>query len=185
MICLACPIMGTLCLAAGFAANGWVIAVMAGASTGLAWWLAFQRAAYKWSAHKWAANKLPATLPPLAAFVISLAWSAVGLIVRAPAVLMILSTALALASWDLMLFDHMLSDNPISSTATIVLFQTRHYRSLALALGPGLLLVLVGRTIQLQISFVIIGLLVLIALFSIDRIWRVLKESGRQDQGSA
>ena len=87
------------------------------------------------------------------------------------ALLMILSAAFALASWDLVLFDHSLSDNPISSAATRALFQNRHYRSLALALGLGLLIVFVGRTIQVQISFVIIGLFVLLALFSIDPVF--------------
>lgn len=99
----------------------------------------------------------------------------------APPMLLILSAAFALASWDLVLFDHILADNPISSVPTIGLFQARHYRSLALALGLGLLIVLVGRTIQVQISFVIMGLLVLLALLSIDRLWRTLKEEGRQD----
>ncbi|HTP09498.1 MAG TPA: hypothetical protein VMP08_14685, partial [Anaerolineae bacterium] len=61
------------------------------------------------------------------------------------------------------------------SPPTMALFQNRHYRSLALALGLGLLIVFAGRTIQVQISFVIIGLFVLLALFSVDRIWRALK----------
>ncbi len=161
MISLACPIVCTICLAAGHAASGWGIAMMAGASTGLAWWLA---------------NKRPATLLPLAALVISMAWGAAGLLASAPSLLMILSATFALASWDLVLFDHILADHPISSTPTIALFQNRHYRSLALTLGLGLLIVLAGRTIQVQISFVIMGLFVLLALFSIDRIWRALKE---------
>jgi hypothetical protein len=160
-ISLGCPIICTACLAAGYAMHGWGIVVMAGASTGLAWWLA---------------NKWPATSLPSVAFVISIAWDAVGLLTSAPALLMILSAAFALASWDLVLFNHILADNPISSTPTITLFQNRHYRSLALALGLGLVIVLAGRTIQVQISFVIMGLLVLLALFSIDRIWRALKE---------
>ena len=165
-ISLACPIVCTLCLVAGYAANGWGIAMLAGVSTGLAWWLA----------HQWAAHKRPATPLPLVAFVISIAWSAAGLLTNASALLMILSATFALASWDLVLFDHLLADNPISSTPTLALFQNTHYRSLALALGLGLLIVLVGRTIQVQVSFVIIGLLVFLALFSIDRLWRALKE---------
>ncbi len=160
-ISLACPILCAICLAAGYTVNGWVFVVMAGASTGLAWWLA---------------NKWPATLLPLAAFAISIAWGAAGLLAKAPALLMILSATFALASWDLVLFDRILADNPIASAPTIALFQNRHYRGLALALGLGLLIVLIGRTIQVQISFVIIGLLVVLALYSIDRIWRVLKE---------
>ena len=155
------PIMCTVCLAAGYATNGWGIVVVAGASTGLAWWLA---------------NKWPATLMPLAALAISIAWGAAGLLASAPALLMILGATFALASWDLVLFDHILADNPISSTPTIALFQNTHYLSLALALGLGLLIILIGRTIHVQISFVIIGLVVLLALFSIDRIWRALKE---------
>jgi hypothetical protein len=170
-ISLACPIVCTLCLVAGYAANGWGIAMLAGASTGLAWWLA-----HKWAAQNWTTHKRSATSLPVVAFVISIAWTAVGLLTSAPALLMILSATFALASWDLVLFDHLLADNPISSNPTIALFQNRHYRSLALTLGFGLLIVLVGRTIQVQISFVIIGLFVLLALFSIDRLWRALKE---------
>jgi hypothetical protein len=165
-ISLACPIVCTLCLAAGYAAQGRGLVALAGASTGLAWWLA----------HHWATHKRPATPLPLVAFVISMAWSAVGLLTSAPVLLMILSATFALASWDLVLFDHLLADNPISSPPTLALFQNTHYRSLALALGLGLLIVLVGRTIQAQVSFVIIGLVVLLALFSIDRLWRALKE---------
>ncbi len=160
-ISLVCAILCTLCLAAGHAVNGWGIVVIAGVSTGLAWGLA---------------SKWPTTVLPLVAFAISIAWDAVGLLVSAPALPMILSATFALASWDLVLFDHSLAGNPISSTSTIALFQNRHYRGRALALGLGLLIVLVGRTIQVQISFVIIGLFVLLALFSIDRIWRALKE---------
>ncbi len=160
-ISLVCASMCTVSLAAGYATNGWGIVVMAVGSTGLAWWLA----------HKW-----PATLLPSVAFVISIAWGAAGLLTGAPALLLILSAAFALASWDLVRFNQILADNPISSTPTIALFQNRHYCGLALTLGFGLLIVLAGRTIQVQISFVIMGLFVLLALFSIDRIWRALKE---------
>lgn len=161
LIRLACPLMCTLCLAAGYATHGWGLVALTGASIGLAWWLAIYR---------------PATPLPLAAFVISMAWSAAGLLAGAPAPLMILSATLALASWDLVLFDHSLSDKPISSAATRALFLNRHYRSLALALGVGLLIVFVGRTIQVQVPFIIIVVLVLLALFSIDRLWRALQE---------
>ncbi len=158
---LACPLMCTLCLAAGYAMYGWGLVALTGASIGLTWWVAIYR---------------PATPLPLAAFVISMVWSAAGLLANAPTLLMILSATFALASWDLVLFEHSLSDNPISSAATRALFQNRHYRSLALALGLGLLIVFVGRTIQVQVPLIIIVLLVFLALFSIDRLWRALKE---------
>ena len=132
-ISLACPIMCTICLAAGHAAHGWGIVVMAGASTGLAWWLA---------------NKWPATALPSAALVISIACGAAGLLTSAPALLMILGATFALASWDLVLFNRIQADNPISSTPTIALFQNRHYRSLALALGFGASAVLVYGAIK-------------------------------------
>ena len=67
-ISLTCPIVCTLCLTAGYAANGWGLVALVGASTGLAWWFA----------HKWAAHKRPATPLPLVAFIISMAWSAIG-----------------------------------------------------------------------------------------------------------
>ena len=159
ILSLVCPMVCAACLMAGYALNSRWISIAAGASTGLVWLLA---------------NKRPATLPPSVALVISFVWVAAGLMAGASSFLMILGTTFALASWDLALFDHALADSPISSAQTIALFQNRHYRSLALALGLGLLVVVVGRLFRFQIPFGWMVVLVILALFSLERIWRTL-----------
>jgi hypothetical protein len=159
ILSLACPMICAACLVAGYAANGGWIAVAAGVSTGLIWLLSYKR---------------PASLPPSVALVISVVWGAVGLLVDAAPFLMILGTTLALASWDLMLLDHTLTSCANSSAQTIRLFENRHYQSLALALGPGLLIVIAGRMIQFEIPLGGMIVLVILAMFSLDRIWRTL-----------
>ena len=159
ILSLVCSMICAACLAAGYAANGGWIAVAASASTGLMWLLAYKR---------------PASLPPSAALVVSVTWGAVGLLANATPILMILSTTLALAGWNLMLLDHTLTGCTNASAETISLFENRHYQSLALALGPGLLIVIAGRMIQFEIPFGGLIILAILALFSLDRIWRTL-----------
>jgi hypothetical protein len=145
------------CLAAGYAANGGAIAIAAGASTGLIWLLAY---------------KQPARLPPAMALIISVIWGAVGLLVGATPALMILGTTLALAGWDLILLDQTLTRCANSSATANSLFEQRHYQSLALALGLGGLIVAAGRMIHVEIPLGGMILLVILAMFSLDRIWR-------------
>ena len=155
-----CPVSCAACLAIGFALNGQGITLVI-ALLSLPIWLL--------------ARKRPATVPPSVALIVSVGVAAAGLFARASSVLMILSATLALASWDLVLLDHALADNPISSTQTIALFQNRHYQSLALALGLGLMIALIGPMIHFQTPFVIMILLVILTLFSLDRVWRILR----------
>ena len=159
ILSLVCPMNCAACLAAGYAANGGWIAIAASASTGLMWLLAYKR---------------PASLPPSGALVISVVWGAVGLLADATPILMILSTTLALAGWDLMLLDHTLTGCANSSAQTISLFENRHYQGLALALGPGLLIVIAGRMIHIGIPLGGLIVLTILALFGLDRIWRAL-----------
>ena len=159
ILSLVCPMICAACLAAGYAANGGWIAIAASASTGLMWLLAYKR---------------PASLPPSGALVISVVWGAVGLLADATPILMILSTTLALVGWDLMLLDHTLTGCANSSAQTISLFENRHYQSLALALGPGLLIVIAGRMIHIEIPLGGLIVLTILALFGLDRIWRAL-----------
>ena len=159
ILSLVCPILCVACLAAGYATNGDWIAVAAGASTGLIWLLVYKR---------------PASWPPSVALVISVIWGAAGLLVDATPFPMILGTTFALAGWDLMWLDHTLTGSANSSAQTISLFEHRHYQSLALALGPGLLIVIAGRMIQFEIPLGGMIILAILAMFSLDRIWRTL-----------
>jgi hypothetical protein len=86
---------------------------------------------------------------------------------------MILSATFALASWDQVLLDHTLTDRS-SSAKTIALLENRHNQGLALALGLGLLIDVAGRMIHLQIPLGVMIILVILVLFSLDRIWRAL-----------
>ena len=108
----------------------------------------------------------------LVALIVSVALAAVGLLIHAAPVLMILGATLALASWDLLLFDHALLGS--SSSQAVVLLIQKHYASLALALTIGGGLALLGRLIQIQLPFALIVALVILACWGFDRIERVL-----------
>ncbi len=156
-----CPVISAACLASGYAMTGQGIAVVIALLTLPVWLLARQR---------------PSTMPPSVALVISVSIGAAGLFTGTPSFLMILGVALALASWDLVLWDQTLTDNSISSTQTSALLETKHYQSLALALVPGLLIARAGPLIRMQLPFMSLILLVILALFSLDRVWRTLKD---------
>jgi len=106
------------------------------------------------------------------ALVVSVGLAAAGLFAGVSPLLVSLSATLALASWDLVLLDHTLTSSSNSSAKTITLFENGHYQSLALALGLGLLIAVTGRTIHFQIPLGGMILLVILALFSLDRVWR-------------
>ena len=155
---LVCSLVCAACLAAGYAMVGQWIALVAILLVFLAWLLA----------RKWPSTWLPST-----ALVISVGLAATGLFAGAPPLLMILSATFALASWDQVLLDHTLTDRS-SSAKTIVLFENRHDQSLAVALGLSLLIAVTGRMIRFQIPLGVMIILVILVLFSLDRIWRAL-----------
>jgi len=109
---------------------------------------------------------------PLAGLLLSIALSGLGLLIGVAPVLMIISAALALAGWDLLLWHYTLpADLP---AATLSRLAYSHYRSLALALALGLLAALAGRLLRLQLPFGVLILLVILALFSLERLWHSL-----------
>ncbi len=118
------------------------------------------------------ARKWPSTWLPSVALVVSVSLAVAGLFAGVSPTLMILSTILALASWDLVLLDHSLMG--ASFTGTVALLEKRHYQSLALALGLGLLLSVTGRLLRFQIPFCGMILLVTLVLFSLERFLRML-----------
>ena len=152
--------LAVVCLVAGFAANSAGLALAAGISTGLMWLLGYKR---------------PASWPPSVALVIAVIWGAAGVLSDAQPGLMILSTMLALAGWDLMLLDQALSGSINSADQTIRLFEQQHYQSLGLALGLGGLIILAGQLIQIEIPLGGMIVLVVIAVVSLERIWHALR----------
>jgi hypothetical protein len=109
-----------------------------------------------------------------AALVINVSLAAVGLLIGVSPFLMMLSATFALASWDLVRFDHILTGD--SSTSAVARLEKKHYESLVLALGPGLLVAVTGRMIHFQIPLGGMVLLVITVLFSLDRVWRLLTD---------
>lgn len=109
----------------------------------------------------------------LAALLFSVGLAAAGLFAGASPALMMVSATLALAGWDGMLLDLSLADhipaNPVS------LFEKNHFQSLALALVSGLLAAIAGQMLRFRIPFGGLVLLVILALLSLERVWRTLR----------
>jgi hypothetical protein len=157
IIILVLLVLSTTCLALGFA---WVAQWMAIAAvlTSLLAWLA----GWRW----------PTIWSPSAALIVSISLAAAGLLAGASPLLMLLSVTPTIAVWDLVLLDQSLTNS--SPEKTLALLEHKHYESLALALGLGLLAVIAGHTIRFQIPFAGIILLAILAFFGLDRIWRSL-----------
>src|SRR5512138_311364 len=150
----ACLLVSTLCLAAGYGIIGkWAGTVLA-VITGLTWLLA---------------RKYPASGLPLICLLASVCMAVVGQLTGSPSLLMICGAAVALAVWDLLLLDVALEGT--SSDEQTRRYEDKHILSLVLALGSGLVVVVLGRLIILQIPFVMLVLLVALAAFSLDRVW--------------
>jgi hypothetical protein len=151
------PILCVTSLGLGYATTRTWIAIFVLVLTLLAWL----------SAIKW-----PVEFLSYLALVFTVGLAAAGLLTGAAPLWMLLGAAFALASWDVILWNHTSADN--SLTARLTLFESKQYQSLALALGLGLLAVVVGRLFRFQIPFGWMVVLVILALFSLERIWRML-----------
>ena len=152
-----CPMISVTCLGIGFATTGsWIAALVMVFS--LLTWL---------SAIKW-----PFGFPPSWTLVFSVSLAAAGLLTGAMPLLMLLGAALALAGWDVVLWDRSLTNN--SPPTSLTLIESKHYQSLVMALGLGLLAILAGRLFRFQISFGWMVVIVILALFSLERIWHTL-----------
>jgi hypothetical protein len=122
-------------------------------------------------------RKSPATWLPSACLVSLVCLAAAGLLAGAPAVLMILGATAGLAAWDLMNLDRMMESSSSSNAASR--FEKRHALFLMLALGLGLLMAMSGAIFSLRIPFILLVLLILLDLYSLDRITRYLRSSAR------
>jgi len=162
IIRMTCLVISTTCLAAGCLASGqWNL--LAGCGILLLVSL-FPR---KWLPTGFATAALVAT--------VCLAGTA--LVSGASAPLMILGTTIALAGWDLAALDQTLTTCP-SSRGTALL-EKKHYESLGLALGAGLAAAAAVRFIRFEIPFGVMVLVVVLALFCLDGLWRSLNDGNR------
>jgi hypothetical protein len=148
-----------LCLTLGYAKIGPGMAFTAGLFILGAWLLA----------HRW-----PQTWFPSIALVVTVCLAVIELYQGASAPLMLVAAALALANWDLALLNRLPAGSP--SFRKLTLLETKHYQSLLLALGLAIPASLIGRIIHFQIPFGIMILLVILAFFSLTRVWSYFLE---------
>ena len=120
------------------------------------------------------AGRFPVAWLPHACLLSLVCLAAGGLLAGAPAFLMIPGAAAALAAWDLVNLDRVMAGRPSSPTARR--YEQQHAVTLAAALGLGLMLAGAGRLLPLQIPFVLLVFLVLVDLFSLDRMSRYLRK---------
>ena len=153
-----CAILSSICLAAGFAAaGGWV--GMGAAVLALGGWLAAQHRDGAW-------------LAPLM-LAVSALLAAIGAFTGASAFLMVLGGTLALASWDLTLFVHSLAGQAPGPQAARM--AQRHFASLGLVIGAGLLAALAAQVVEFKLPFILIIALVVALAFLLERVWRIFR----------
>ena len=157
-----CLIISVLCLAVGYGLAGhWMGAIVA-SLMGPSWWLA---------------RKYQGSPLPLVCLLVSVGLAVYGRLLGSPPVLMIFGSAVALAVWDILHLDSALGSNP--SVEQTRQYEKAHLQSLTLALGGALLGILLGRFLNIRISFLVLLLLIAFLLFALDRVWGDIKKAGR------
>lgn len=159
---LFCLLIAVLCLAVGYAIAGHWLGAMLVSLTGPAWWLA---------------RKHPGSQLPLVCLLASVGLAVAGRLIGCPPLWMIFGSAAALAAWDLLVLDSSLQKHPAAEQTRQ--YEKEHLQSLALALGCGLLAILLGRFLSIQISFIVLVLVLIFMLFALDRVWGYIKKTGK------
>ena len=149
-----CLIVSALCLAAGYASVGQWIGAAVALMTGPAWLLVRRR---------------PGSWLPALCLMGSAGVAVVGMLSGVPFLWMICGAGLALAVWDLLLLNSALGKGPYGEQTRQ--FEISHLRSLALALGGGLAVALLGRSFELRIPFAGLVVLVILAILGLERAW--------------
>jgi hypothetical protein len=156
-----CLIVWVFCLAAGYwFANQWIGAALA-VLLGPGWLLA--------------PKYQDAMLPHICLF-ISVGLAVAGILIGASPLLMIFSSAMAVAVWDLALLESALKMN--STNEQTRQYEARHLQSLMLALGFGLFATLAGYLVNIRLPFFIMIPLLIFLLFALERVWFYIKKTG-------
>jgi hypothetical protein len=155
---LACPLLSLACLAAGLVLSG---------NASLLWFALPALGAWLTA---WLVKRPFRGLAHLA-LLLTAGLSAAGLLSGAAPLLILAGAVLALAGWDVLLLCLTLQGEPAGG---ISLYEKRHFASLALALGAGLLFALAGRMLHIHLSFFWMLLLAALLLFCLERLWRLL-----------
>jgi len=158
-ISMLCILFGTAVLFWTYLQAGYWLAASGLTIVGLTW-LAAQRRNIAWFS-TWGL------------FIFSIA-AAVGILLDLPAFLMILGALSGLMAWDLVAFHQRLSfAAPTDNTMTL---ERRHLYWLSLAALSGLILSTIAGMIDLQLSFFLTVLLVLIAVMGVVQLFSWLRQ---------
>ena len=153
-----CLIISAGCLAGGYGIAGqWLGAVIA-ILAGFAWLLA---------------PRYPSSWLPHICLSVSVGLSVIGLLTGTLSWLMICGSGFSLAAWDLVFLDAGLKSS--SSDEQTRHYENKHLQVLILTLVLGLMIALIGRTINLEIPFMVMLLLATLVIFGFERIWEALK----------
>ena len=104
--------------------------------------------------------------------------AAVGVLTDLSLPLLVAGSTLALAAWDLRLFFEKVRSNP--STVFTTRLERAHLRSLGMACGSGMLLALLSTAIHLELPFILIQLLALLAVGGVVFGLRHLQKAARE-----
>ena len=153
LLFLACLLAALACLAGGYGMAGY--------------WPAGIAALLPLAGLGFAARR-PAGWLPAACLAALVCLAAGGLLARAPVLPMLGGATAALAAWSLANLDRALAGVPPSESEARL--ERVHLLTLALALGLGLLLAAAGALLPLPIPFALLIALVLLDLYSLDRV---------------
>ncbi len=98
-----------------------------------------------------------------------------GILLEASFFWMLLGAMLALVAWDLILWGHAVQSN---FPHQVQLREKKHFQSLLLVMILGSLVVGIGRFLHLQLPFIAILLLAVVAVYSLDRMIHRLSTKG-------
>lgn len=161
----ACPMVAAACLAGGlaYARQGGGASVVAVTS------MAVLSALAMIFTCRWPFAGLATT-----ALVAFTALAAYGLLIQADSLLMLAGAAAALAGWDLALEEIRRSRDADPDGALAGALERSHLRSLALAMGAGLLAAVIGQNLQVRLPFIVVALLVGLGVWMLERVlWEV------------
>jgi len=149
--------MMVICHTAAFFLIGEWIGLISALGLGVLWFLIHKRN------NRW----LPHVL-----LILSLAVSAAAIISGGYPLFGMAGSVFALVVWDT---HQLICDlHGIPQTETISRFEQHHLRSLALAMGVGLSIAIIGRFINLKVPFILLFAIILLILFGLDRLWSQL-----------
>jgi hypothetical protein len=154
-----CMIVSVFCLVAGYGITGPWMGTLSSILMIPAWLFA---------------RKYPDSWLPYVCLLASICLAVIGKLTGAAPLIMIFGSGVALAVWDLLYLDVALGSN--SSGEQTRQYENKHLQSLTLALGFGLLVAFLGRFVNLQIPFIPLMLLVLLALFELERAYGYIKK---------